>query len=82
MAWIDRTPKPEMWGVEAGWFLYTGGMPDPVGRKILREVLQPKRPEWELFEHECFWGEPARQSTSCRVPPPRAVCCHGFVAAV
>lgn len=69
-----------MWGVEESWFYYIGGIPDVVGRKIAREVRQPVKPQWEMFEHECYWGQPKKQSSTHSMPPPRLVCSHGFVA--
>ncbi|OGR24404.1 MAG: hypothetical protein A2139_02920 [Desulfobacca sp. RBG_16_60_12] len=77
MAWFDKRPRPFLFGVEAGWFRN-----DPMGCKILRDCLPDNKPVWELVEHECYWGVPFKMSTSCPVPPPRAVCSHGYIAAV
>lgn len=64
-----------VWGAEPGFFLN-----DPIGKRILREVVPKRTLEVELFEHECLWQRIQKPSTTFPCPPPRAACPHGFVA--
>lgn len=77
LAWVQKDEVPTMFGVEATWFRN-----DPLGRKYLRECLPYRKPKFDFLEHECHWGIPLKMSDSHPVPPPRAVCKCGYVAAV
>lgn len=76
-AWVP-TPKRSMFlGADISW--WEG---DPFGRRLARKMLPIRVIDWKPFPHFCCWGIAQKVSTTHFIPPPRAVCAHGFVAPV
>ena len=77
VAWVQVNKRLELYGADASFWCT-----DPWGMKIWKEAFPRTIPEFKYIEHACQWGVAVKQSTSCPVPPPRAVCKCGFVAPV
>lgn len=75
-AWVPEHTEKLLWGVPEGFFLR-----DAIGRKILKDLPRAFfSVEYDVVPHDCVWGPVAKPSNSSPIPPPRWVCCHGFVA--
>lgn len=77
VAAVQVNGSPMLYGVEATFFRN-----DRQGLRILEKLLPKYRAKFGYMEHACWWRVPGKQSETCPVPPPRAVCSHGFVAHV